>query len=267
MGEVKQTNFRVDQDTADKFREFCAAAGMNQAQGFDHMMQVLELDRAKEAVPSRATEIEEYEMHVKAILSAYTNSLAINNDAEERVKEQFSASLESKDKTIQDLQGQIAHLKEEKDTAEKMAAGAAETAAQSMKEAAAATEKAESASQLVAEKDRMIGTLAEKLATAEAKSEGYDALEQKEKESQEQIRTLQLTIEEQKKDHAAEMKDLQRDTERKISDAQKDAELEVVSKVAEKERELNVKMLQLERENAKLQAKIEILEEKLQSKE
>ena len=121
MGEVKQTNFRVDQDTADKFREFCAAAGMNQAQGFDHMMQVLELDRAKEAVPSRATEIEEYEMHVKAILSAYTNSLAINNDAEERVKEQFSASLESKDKTIQDLQGQIAHLKEEKDTAEKMA--------------------------------------------------------------------------------------------------------------------------------------------------
>ena len=55
MGEVKQTNFRVDQDTADKFREFCAAAGMNQAQGFDHMMQVLELDRAKEAVPSRAT--------------------------------------------------------------------------------------------------------------------------------------------------------------------------------------------------------------------
>ena len=50
MGEVRQTNFRVDQDTADKFREFCAAAGMNQAQGFDHVMQVLELDRAKEAV-------------------------------------------------------------------------------------------------------------------------------------------------------------------------------------------------------------------------
>lgn len=37
MGEVRQTNFRVDQDTADKFREFCAAAGMNQAQGFDHV--------------------------------------------------------------------------------------------------------------------------------------------------------------------------------------------------------------------------------------
>lgn len=256
MGEVRQTNFRVDQDTADKFREFCAAAGMNQAQGFDHVMQVLELDRAKEAVPSRATEIEEYEMHVKAIMSAYMNSLEINNNAEDRIKEQFSTALESKDKTIQDLQAQIMRLKDEKDAAEQMATGAAETAAQSMKETAAATERAEYVSQLVAEKDRTIGTLAEKLAAAEAKSEGYDALEQEKKESQEQ-----------KKDHAVEIKDLQRDMERKLSDARKDAELEVVNKVAEKERELNVKMLQLERENAKLQAKIEILEEKLQSEE
>lgn len=123
MGEVRQTNFRVDQDTADKFREFCAAAGMNQAQGFDHVMQVLELDRAKEAVPSRATEIEEYEMHVKAIMSAYMNSLEINNNAEDRIKEQFSTALESKDKTIQDLQAQIMRLKDEKDAAEQMATG------------------------------------------------------------------------------------------------------------------------------------------------
>ena len=134
-----------------------------------------------------------------------------------RIKEQFSTALESKDKTIQDLQAQIMRLKDEKDAAEQMATGAVETAAQSMKETAAATERAESVSQLVAEKDRTIGTLAEKLAAAEAKSEGYDALEQEKKESQEQIRTLQLTIEEQKKDHAVEIKDLQRDMERKLS--------------------------------------------------
>jgi len=29
MGEVKQTNFRVDKETADKFRQFCMDAGMN----------------------------------------------------------------------------------------------------------------------------------------------------------------------------------------------------------------------------------------------
>lgn len=267
MGEVKQTNFRVDQETADKFRQFCMDAGMNQAQGFDHIMEVLEMDRAKEAISGRATEIEEFETHIKAVMSAYMNSLEINNNAEERVREQFSAALESKDKTIQDLQEQVARLKDEKSAAEQMATGAAENAAQAMKEAAAATEKAESASQLVAEKDRTIGTLAEKLAIAEAKCEGFDALERENVELKEQIRTLLLTIEEQKKDHAAEKKDLQKDMERKLSDAQKDAALELVNAVAEKERESNAKLLQLERENAKLLATIELLKGKLQSDE
>ena len=81
MGEVKQTNFRVDQETADKFRQFCMDAGMNQAQGFDHVMEVLEMDRAKEAVPGRATEIEEFERNIKAVMAAYMNSLEINSNA------------------------------------------------------------------------------------------------------------------------------------------------------------------------------------------
>lgn len=158
MGEVKQTNFRVDQETADKFRQFCMDAGMNQAQGFDHVMEVLEMDRAKEAVPGRATEIEEFERNIKAVMAAYMNSLEINSNAEERVREQFSAALDSKDKTIQDLQGQVARLQGEKDTAEKVAADVAEAAAQASKDAEAATEKAESASQLAAEKDRTINS-------------------------------------------------------------------------------------------------------------
>ena len=41
MGEIKQTNFRIDQESADAFRKFCETNGMNQAQGFDHMIQVM----------------------------------------------------------------------------------------------------------------------------------------------------------------------------------------------------------------------------------
>ena len=51
MGEIKQTNFRVDTDTADAFRAFCTEHGMNQAQGFDHLIQILELNNAKIATP------------------------------------------------------------------------------------------------------------------------------------------------------------------------------------------------------------------------
>ena len=267
MGEVKQTNFRVDQDAADRFRQYCAEVGVNQAQGFNHIMDVLAMNRAKEAVPGRATEIEEYEMHVKAIMSAYVNSLEINSNAEERVREQFSSALESKDKTIQDLQGQVARLQGEKDTAEKVAAGAAEAAAQASKDAEAAIEKAESASQLAAEKDRTINSLAEKLTAAEEKCAGYDEIVRAEQEAKEQIRTLKAEIDTQKREYKTEKKELQPEMERRISDAKKDAALEVVNAVTEKEREMNAKILQVERENAKLQAKIELLEARLEKEE
>lgn len=267
MGEVKQTNFRVDQETADKFRQFCMDAGMNQAQGFDHVMEVLEMDRAKEAVPGRATEIEEFERNIKAVMVAYMNSLEINSNAEERVREQFSAALDSKDKTIQDLQGQVARLQGEKDTAEKVAADVAEAAAQASKDAEAATEKAESASQLAAEKDRTINSLAEKLTAAEEKCAGYDEIVRAEQEAKEQIRTLKAEIDTQKREYKTEKKELQTEMERRVSDAKKDAALEVVNAVTEKEREMNAKILQVERENAKLQAKIELLEARLGKEE
>ena len=45
--------------------------GMNQAQGFDHLIQVLELNNAKAATPGRAVEIENFERLLKEILSAY----------------------------------------------------------------------------------------------------------------------------------------------------------------------------------------------------
>ena len=53
MGEIKQTNFRINADTADAFRKFCEEQGFNQAQGFDHLMQVLAIDQAKSLTPER----------------------------------------------------------------------------------------------------------------------------------------------------------------------------------------------------------------------
>ena len=41
--EIRQVNFRIDQASADAFRSFCTANGMNQAQGFDHLIQAITL--------------------------------------------------------------------------------------------------------------------------------------------------------------------------------------------------------------------------------
>lgn len=96
MGEIKQANFRIDSDTADAFRAFCEQKGMNQAQGFDHVMQVFELNQAKSSIPGRSVEIEEFETMVKSITSAYLYSLELNQNAEARAREEFSSELQRK---------------------------------------------------------------------------------------------------------------------------------------------------------------------------
>lgn len=113
MGEVKQTNFRIDNETANTFRMFCEEQGFNQAQGFDYIMDILALNKAKEKVSGRMVEIEEFERHTKALISAYLNSINLANETKERVHEDFRNKLESKDEQIFKLQQEL-KLQEEK---------------------------------------------------------------------------------------------------------------------------------------------------------
>ena len=62
MAEAKQTNFRINQEAADAFRKYCEDNGWNQAQGFDHLIEILELNQAKATMPNQSTDIEQVEM-------------------------------------------------------------------------------------------------------------------------------------------------------------------------------------------------------------
>lgn len=239
MGEIKQTNFRIDQETADAFRRFCEEQGLNQAQGFDHIMQVVEYDRAKTVTPERLVEIEEFEKSLKHIMAAYLKSIEINNNAEARIREQFASALERKDRAISDLQAKVLELQEAKTAAEDAAASAAQAAAQAIKGEKTAKEQAETAKKLATEKDNTIAAIADKLLDAEEKVIGYDE--------------LKTAIEKAKKD-------IDR-LEREASDIQKDAALTIEKAVADKEREMQTKIMELVRENGQLQARVEVLTE------
>lgn len=296
MGDIKQTNFRIDQESADAFRKFCEENGMNQAQGFDHMLQVLELNRAKAMVPNSAKDIETFEMHVKKIMESYLQSVEDYNTARESAREEFASALTSKDKTIASLQEKVAQLKADKEIAETTAANADRIADQAVKEASVAKDQAGTALKLAEEKDKTIATLADKLAVAEGKAEGYDELKQSEEAAKGRIIELQKDVEnleagferelkaskeeadrtlkstqeasdrkvaELKKDHETEIRELKTDMERKISDAQKDAALSCANEVAKKEREMNITIREADKENARLQVQIENLQAKI----
>lgn len=258
MSEVKQTNFRINQETADAFRKFCEENGMNQAQGFDHVMQIVEMDKAKALLPERASDIEEFEMHVKAVSEAFLKSVETGANAKALALEQYASALASRDKTIADLQTRLSEAQESQQAAEQAAKEAGKEAAQAVKDAGTAKEQAETAAKLAAEKDRTIATLADKLAVAEEKANGYDSLK-------EEAQKTEAALAAAEKDHETALRELRAETERKISDAKKDAELEKEKAVAEKEREMTAQLREADRESARLQAKIELLEERLKS--
>lgn len=256
---VKQTNFRIDEKTADNFRKFCEENGMNQAAGFDHIMQIVELDKAKSTIQNRQTEIEEFELHAKSLISSYLHSLEINNNAEMRVKEQFETELKSKDKTIADLQKQIELLTTEKETANNKKEEYMQAADQAVKKYELFKEQIETTSQLVAEKEKTIISITEKLTSADKKIQDYATLEQEHKNSLNEISKLTNKISEMEKDFSTNKKELLTEMERKISDVQKDAALETANAVSAKEKELLQQIKELEIEKAKLEVRIEQL--------
>ena len=107
MGEIKQTNFRINSDTADQFRTFCEERGYNQAKGFDYLMEVLQTQHTKEYVPERRIEVEEFEIASRKLLSIYLQSVEFSKDTEERVRADFETALQKKDNRIAQLESEV----------------------------------------------------------------------------------------------------------------------------------------------------------------
>lgn len=216
-------------------------------------------------------------------LAAVTGKEQIIASKDDKISEVKSL----KDQMERDLREKLDTAKSEKDAAIEQAGAAARAAAQAVKEAQAAKEQAETANRLVAEKDRTIATLADKLSATEAKIAGYDDLMRKESESNDQIKDLLRTLETEKnnyerqlqaekdaaeralvdagKDRDAAIRELQAQMDWKISEAKKDATLATATAVAEKEREMTALLRSADKENAKLQARIELLEERIRA--
>lgn len=236
MGEIKQANFRIDSDTADAFRAFCEQKGMNQAQGFDHVMQVFELNQAKSSIPGRSVEIEEFETMVKSITSAYLYSLELNQNAEARAREEFSSELQRKELRLTELQKKVEQLQAEK---KKMDAEFALLTKQEQ----TLTEQLESLRKGAADQEQINQMLKEKL------EEAQNQLKKNEhsKESEEML-----------KNELLQCKQELHDTVLALSHSQKEQEVE-----SESYQHASDRILALETENKELQQKLTELTQEL----
>lgn len=236
--DVKQASFRLNSDDTERFKTFCEESEMTAAQGFAVLLEIMELDRAGKVLPARKTEIENFEQHTKALVSAFLHSLELNENAENRVREQYAAQLESQMRTISDYQEQVntlsSQLQEALDFAEAYKSdldAVQERGEESEKkrlqaEREFADYKLDKEKQL-ADKDNIIAMLTDKLLAAEQKAEGYDELKAQNLTLQESLVVAEQTVKDVKKDAENERERVFRQSEMKLERAVREAEKKV----------------------------------------
>lgn len=293
--ESKQVNFRIDPDSAEAFRLFCTTHGMNQAQGFDHLIQVLELNNAKAATPGRAVEIENFERVLKEILSAYIGSIELSSNAEARVLERFQSDLKRKDKTIDELREKIETIAGEKNNQDAALTALKEEQVRTKEQAQHAISQLESAKKATADQEEINRILQEQNQQLQEKASRYDSLKKSDDANKEENTKLQLRIREleqilshetalrtdlentskqasgrirelesQQIECRIQISDLQRqladkdsDIENRLKQAKMQADLEQERAVIAKERELQDELRKMDRENVKLRTELE----------
>lgn len=257
MGDIKQTNFRIDSESADVFRQFCEEQGYNQAQGFDHLIQVLELNRAKAGIEGRLTEITTFEEYIKKILDAYLYSLQVAQDTEERIREDYKTDMALRDKAIADYEIKIINRDEKIRTLTEDIQTAHKTEEEAVKNAQNAEKQALSAKEIAAEKGRVNEMLSAKLADAEEKLNGYDELKTSEESLKKQISDMQHKISMLEAELKSQTAASQHLLEEQKKENDREKEIAVERAVAKTEKEMLEKITAIREEKISLQHDLE----------
>lgn len=105
--ELKPKSFRIDDATADKFKEISATIGGNQQVTLAKLIEAYEFQAGKAILTDKKSDIDQFEKYINAITRMFMGSLEDNQNVTETVRTEFDALLKSKDATIQDLQDKI----------------------------------------------------------------------------------------------------------------------------------------------------------------
>ena len=107
-------SLRAPQDTFEKLKAIAADNQLgSQGEALTALIRLWEVNKAKVAVPDRATEIETFRSFLNKIEDAYIHSLEVNVAAEDRIKEHFAGRLEADNTLINSLQAAKKDLMEQ----------------------------------------------------------------------------------------------------------------------------------------------------------
>lgn len=251
---MKTRSIRADETVLERFRAL-SEEYPNQSEALSALIKAWELQNAKAVLSGMETDITDFTTHLQAIESAFLHVLDINNNTEQRIRDEFCQLLSSKDNQIIDLQHRLSETEQRTLVAEQAVeqaqaqARAAEQAAQEQtakaeQRATIAAEQAEKAERLqltveqaAADKQTVIDNLRDQLEEAKATKQRVKAAEQATAEAQARVAELQQQLTDAK--NAAEIERAK-------------AAAEQAKAVAEVEKALNMEIKQLMTENKEL---------------
>ena len=115
--EMKTRSIRADEETLEKFKNISEEFA-NQGECLSTLINAYEIAKAKNTLTNMQTDIEDYESHISAIQKAFLHVLELNENTEVRCREELGGLLNSKDKTIEDLQQRLSDAEDKQKAAE-----------------------------------------------------------------------------------------------------------------------------------------------------
>lgn len=123
---LKPKSFRIDDETAQKFKEISNTIGESQQETMRILLNAYHMQQEKAGLSEHKASLDAFESHSTALNSLFVQILQENHSMRESVMQEFAATLNSKDSVIQDLQGQLTAAKQKKESAEAQATALSE---------------------------------------------------------------------------------------------------------------------------------------------
>ena len=100
---MKTRSIRAEETVLEQFKEL-SEQFPNQSMALESLLNAYKMQTAKANVVTRQTEIENFDSHLQVLSAAFLNSIELTENTKQRIRGEFQQQLESKDKTIIELQ-------------------------------------------------------------------------------------------------------------------------------------------------------------------
>ncbi|MVX63740.1 hypothetical protein GKZ28_08530 [Clostridium chromiireducens] len=113
MADLTPASFRITEEDKEKFKSITKEFGFgNQSEAFTELINTWEMSQAKKSFNGdRAKEIEVFQTTLSKLGSIFLNTLEFNESSEERIRDEVTLELTTKDRVISNLQDQLEKIK------------------------------------------------------------------------------------------------------------------------------------------------------------